>query len=354
MSRIKTVKNFRQTDSRWGGLGYKSKPYTMAGCGCGPTSGADIIASNPEYEKITPKTTRKYMIDHGYATNGHGTMWDGIAACLSAYGFKVTNHPDMPSFFKEMAKGGRRAIILFCGPKKNGKRLPATRGGVTWTTCGHFVAVSGYKYENKKHYLYTCDPNGIRANDGWHCYETTMKGLIPQIWSCYLPEKVKVSKNSEKLLKQAKAIFDEMKEMNFVYSNKASELSGSFKKAKTKKKKCSNCATYASWCMQGAGLIPEGEWFYCSGGKIHYKNGLTQKELEKHCTISRPNKAPKEANLQPGDVCGYEKHTQIFAGFDDKGNATWYSFGSTDPGKKMPRKRGKYNTRKVKVLIRPK
>ena len=178
MPRVKSAKDFAQYDSRWGNKGYPQKPYTMSGNGCGPTSCADIIVTNPKYRKITPDTIRKWMIKHGYAVKGHGTAWAGISACLKAYGFKVTNHPTMKEFFAEMAKEGRCGIILF---------RAGTRGGVTWTTGGHFVSVSGYKYKNKKHYLYVNDPYR-RHHDGWYCYEDTMKGLIPQVWSCYLPK----------------------------------------------------------------------------------------------------------------------------------------------------------------------
>ena len=177
MSRVKTCKLFRQANPNWGSMGYPYAPYTMAGSGCGPTSCAEVIASNPKYKNITPKVTGRWMVKHGYAVPGHGTAWAGISACLKAYGFKVTNHATMSDFFKEMKKNNRRGIILFHA---------GTRGGVTWTGSGHFVAVSGYKESNGRHYLYTLDPSN-RKNDGWHCYETTMKGLIPQVWSCHLP-----------------------------------------------------------------------------------------------------------------------------------------------------------------------
>jgi hypothetical protein len=34
------------------------------------------------------------------------------------------------------------------------------------------------------------------------------------------------------------------------------------------------------------------------------------------------------------------------------GNALWYSFGPSDIGKKLPRKRGSYNTKKIDTIIR--
>lgn len=171
-------KTFRQNDSRWGNKPYPSKPYTMTGSGCGPTACADIIVNNPEFKKLTPNDTRKYMIKKGYAIRGKGTLWAGIPKTLRHYGFVAGEHGTMAVFFKEMEKTGRYGVLLFDA---------GTRGGVTWTTCGHFVAVTNYKEKKGKHYLYTRDPNGYRANDGWHCYETTMKGLIIGCWTCYLP-----------------------------------------------------------------------------------------------------------------------------------------------------------------------
>ena len=170
--------NFKQYDTRWGKLGYVRAPETMSTSGCGATACADIISANPKYAEITPKDTRNYMINHNYAVQGAGTAWAGIASCLSNYGFKVTNHPTMAEFFEEMAKGDRYAVVLFSG---------GTRGGVTWTTGGHYVACDGYKTQNGKHYMHMLDP-GARNHDGWFCYEAHMKGLIPQIWSCYIPK----------------------------------------------------------------------------------------------------------------------------------------------------------------------
>lgn len=172
-------KTYRQYDSRWAKLSYPpGSKYTMSGSGCGPTACAELIVNNPKYKSVTPKDTRKYMINNDYATNGHGTKWDGIPACLKHYGFKAKRVADMDSLWKEMEKPGRRCILLFRG---------GTRGGITWTASGHYVAASAYKKTGSKHYLYTRDP-GVRNNDGWHCYEDTMKGLIKAVWVCWLPE----------------------------------------------------------------------------------------------------------------------------------------------------------------------
>ena len=125
------------------------------------------------------------MLSNGFCVAGAGTAWSGIGAALQKYGFSVKNHDTMPAFFAEMKKGGRCGILLM---------TKGTRGGVTWTTGGHFLACSGHKVSNGKNYLYMHDPGG-RKHDGWYCYETTMKGLVRQVWSCYIKD-AKTSTNT--------------------------------------------------------------------------------------------------------------------------------------------------------------
>lgn len=167
---------YRQYDSRWGNLSYP-EGNTMAGSGCGPTSCANVIA-NLSNSSITPKDTRSFMLKHGYAVRNAGTAWAGIPACLQNWGFTVKSCPNMATVWAECAKGNEQGIILFTA---------GTKGGVTWTTDGHFVAFTDYRIENGKHWFYTRD-SGPRKNDGWHCYETTMQGLIPAIWTCTPPK----------------------------------------------------------------------------------------------------------------------------------------------------------------------
>ena len=168
-------KIFRQADSRWGYLPYPSKPSTLATSGCGCCSVAHLLIEMEKYKNITPKTPRKYMVSQGFAIKGHGTSWSGITKTLQHYGYTV-KEPNIGSSMKgaweELNKGDRMGVLLFRG---------GTRGGVTWTLGGHYVAFVDYKVKNGKHYFKTKDSSG-RRNDGWHCYETTMKGLLPKIW----------------------------------------------------------------------------------------------------------------------------------------------------------------------------
>lgn len=162
---------YRQYDSRWGKKNYNgSSNYATAACGA--TSCANILyAINPS---ITPLTTGKYMQEHGYAIRNNGTAWAGIPACLKYFGAQDVRQVDkMSDVFKLFAEGYVGVFLFGAG----------SRGGVTWTTSGHYIAVTGYKVVKGKHYFKTFDSGG-RKHDGFFCYETQMRGLIPRIWLC--------------------------------------------------------------------------------------------------------------------------------------------------------------------------
>ena len=164
---------YKQADSRWGKKNYNGSS-TMATAGCGPTSCA-MIAYGVD-GKTTPLDTMKYMQKHGYAIRNNGTAWNGIPNCLKAFGVKDVQEVTTMAKCWELMKKGYVGVFLF---------RKGTKGGVTWTTSGHYIAVTDYKYQNNKHYVYTRDSGG-RNHTGWYAYETTMKGLIPKIWLGYV------------------------------------------------------------------------------------------------------------------------------------------------------------------------
>ena len=185
---------YKQADSRWGKMNYNGSS-TMATAGCGPTSVA--MLGYAVAGRSTPISCMKYMQKHGYAIRNQGTAWAGIAPCMRACGLvDVKNVEKMSDVFSYLSKG-YCAIFLF---------RAGSRGGITWTTSGHFVAVTDYKVKGGKHYLYTRDPGG-RDHTGWYCYETQMRGLIPQVWVGKVPEKKPAAKSSgEKISDKAKQL----------------------------------------------------------------------------------------------------------------------------------------------------
>ena len=169
---------FKQLDSRWSSLPYPTKKSSFGGNGCGCCACLHNMIELEEYKDWTPKDLRPYMVDQGFAITGKGTLWSGISKTLQHYGFKVINHPTLQNIFATLDERKKKGlpcigVILFSS---------GSRGGITWTAGGHFVAFTDYKVVNGKHYFYTKDSGG-RNHDGFYCYETQMKGLIPQIWS---------------------------------------------------------------------------------------------------------------------------------------------------------------------------
>ena len=167
-----TYKTYKQYDSRWGNKNYNGSS-TMAAAGCGPTACATVISNhNP---KINPIKTMKYMQEHGYAIRNNGTAWNGIPSCMKWGGLKEVGEMSTMSELWAYMKKHKHAcgVLLF---------RAGTKGGVTWTTAGHFVAFTAYKVVDGKHYLWTRDPGG-RNHDGWFCYETKMQGLIVKVWA---------------------------------------------------------------------------------------------------------------------------------------------------------------------------
>lgn len=163
---------YKQADSRWGKKNYNGSS-TMATAGCGPTSVAMLAYAVDG--KTTPWDVALYMKKNGYAIRNNGTAWAGIPAAMKKFGLtevkNVNVDKSMAEVWKYLEKGLCADFLFRAG----------TRGGITWTTAGHYIAVTDYKVKNGKHYLYTRDSGG-RNHTGWYCYETQMKGLIPKVW----------------------------------------------------------------------------------------------------------------------------------------------------------------------------
>ena len=168
----------KQYDSRWGRKNYNGSS-SIATAACGPFSISNIlIERNPDFD---PMTAVKFMQRNGYAVYNHGTSWSGIPAAMKSFGCTdvraVNVSKNMDKVWDILSNGNYAADFLFSAGK---------RGGVCWTTSGHYVAVTGYKVKDGKHWLYTKDSGG-RDHDGWYCYEKHMRGLIPKVWTCKLP-----------------------------------------------------------------------------------------------------------------------------------------------------------------------
>lgn len=179
------MNKYMQTDSRWGSLGYPKTPYCLNNCGCGEVSICNIIIETAKYVAETPKTILPYCVQYA-DPNGNGTYWSGIPAMMKHYGLtEVQEHATMKPLWNELAKGNRVAVFLM------GSRPGGTKG-VHWTSSGHFVCGTGYKYENGKHYVYVKDSySNSPLRNGWLSYEENMRNDVLKVWSGKLPSEVR-------------------------------------------------------------------------------------------------------------------------------------------------------------------
>lgn len=176
------MNKYMQTDKRWGSLGYPTPPWCLNNCGCGEVSICNIIIETAMYVAETPKTILPYCKQFA-DPNGNGTYWSGIPAMMKHYGLtEVMEHATMKPLWTELAKGNRVAVFLM------GSRAGGTKG-VHWTSSGHFVCATDYKYENGKHYVYVKDSySNSNLRNGWITYEDNMRNDVLKVWSGKLPQ----------------------------------------------------------------------------------------------------------------------------------------------------------------------
>lgn len=168
---------YLQTDSRWSELGYPKSPCTIGNSGCGEVSIVNCLIEMQKYVKYTPATIQPYCKKYA-APNCDGTYHYAIPEMMKYYGLtEVKEHQTMPELFKELAKGERVAIYLM-GSRKGGSK------GVHWTSSGHFVCSTAYKFKDGKTFIYVKDSySNSKDRNGWITYEENMKGDVLKVWS---------------------------------------------------------------------------------------------------------------------------------------------------------------------------
>ena len=224
---------FKQYKKPWASLPFP-KGNTVKGCGCGLCSVTHILIEDERYEDYTPTTVRPFMVK--YAVRNQGLQHVGIPSTLKHYGMENVKEfgraATMKQIFEECDKGGRLGVILFYKQNAKGKTI-AAKGpdGTVWTGGGHFIAFTGYKVENGKHYFYMKDSGG-RNHDGWYCYEKSMAGCVWKVWTCTIPKaapktepKKETETNKETYKGSIPAVDGGTRLINFAASQKGSYTS---------------------------------------------------------------------------------------------------------------------------------
>lgn len=158
--------------------------------------------------------------------------------------------------------------------------------------------------------------------------------------------------NRIKLLRKTSYIVAYMNKHHFKYTPSWKDCGRTWAEAKKVKK--SNCSCMVCYAMQECGFLKPGQIFWCNGTKVVCKGKGTKAQLLSVADISHPNRIPKNAKLRKGDITGTKNnaHTQVFAKWNKKKQPMWYSWSPADVGKKEPRHKGSYDSKKVNTDIR--
>ena len=172
-------KIFDQSTEPWGSKAYPTLPCTVKSDGCGLLAITNTAIELNKYWSSTPMTFYPFMKQ--YAVYDNGTLRKGIYAGLKEFFGNAKEHnvrTTMKPVWDELAKGYRVAIFLFGSGKGN--------DGKDWTLTGHYVAITGYKYEDGDYWVYTKD-SSWRHRDGWHSYNKSIRGLVPEVaWTAII------------------------------------------------------------------------------------------------------------------------------------------------------------------------
>ena len=141
----------------WKQYNYPYFPYaaeSLAVAGCGPTACADLL-------DVEPTETAKWLTDNGYAYPYQGTAYEGISACLTAFGAEgqtvalnqdgISDNAAMKAWRKAI-QGGQCGVLLM-------HKVTSSY----WTNGGHYIAIVAYS--NGKYLVY--DPTS-EVRTGWH------------------------------------------------------------------------------------------------------------------------------------------------------------------------------------------
>ena len=174
--------DYKQNDSRWGGLSYAvdGEKSTIKSAGCGPTALADVLAAivSPYIDPVTLAAWARY---HNYKVKNSGTSYSFFEPCAAAYGVTV-RRLNTSNVYKQLTPIHNYALDEL----KKGNWLIACMGKGDWTSSGHYVVA--YGYEDGK--VYINDPASTKANRACSTWEN-FKSQVKYYWAVEVPENIK-------------------------------------------------------------------------------------------------------------------------------------------------------------------
>ena len=175
--------DYKQYDSRWGGLSYAvdGEKSTIKSAGCGPTALANVLAAivSPYIDPITLAAWSRY---HNYKVKNSGTSYSFFVPCAKAFGVTVRRLNTSNIYGQSASAHHAKAL----NELTNGNWVIACMGKGNWTSSGHYITV--YGYENGK--VYINDPASTKANRACNTWDL-FKSQVKYYWVVEVPEEIK-------------------------------------------------------------------------------------------------------------------------------------------------------------------
>lgn len=156
---MKVPVDYLQTDSRWASNKYATtgETSTIKSAGCGITCAAMVIASLAD-PSVTPATTAKWSMAHGYKAYHQGTYYSYFKPQMAEYGITCTQ---MNSATVYHGSNSAKSINEKAAQSvRDGNWVIACMGPGDWTSSGHFVLWYGIDSEG---YALIRDPNSTKS-----------------------------------------------------------------------------------------------------------------------------------------------------------------------------------------------
>lgn len=191
MANIRPVSYF-QTDPRWKNVSYSTKyeNTTIGASGCGPTAMAMVIATWKD-PTVTPVTTCKWSVDHGYKATGNGTYHSYFVPQAAAYGLECERINS-----SSLANLNRAQSLPYHNKAHDyvdeGNLVICLMGPGNWTKGGHYILW----YDNDGNDVIINDPASTKSTRERNTFELLMQ-QVRYYWVVKTPEEVISMQNSE-------------------------------------------------------------------------------------------------------------------------------------------------------------
>lgn len=180
--------NYKQYDSLWKDVSYSNadESTTIGRAGCGTTCSAMVIATLKD-STVTPITTSKWSLEHGYKYTGGGTYYSYFKPQFAEYGLtcKQLNSVNLRTQSRANSVVYHNEALQAL---KDGNLVIACMGKGNWTTSGHYILIYDYQDGN----IFVNDPASSKTTRAKNTFELACQ-QVKYWWTIEVPKETEDS-----------------------------------------------------------------------------------------------------------------------------------------------------------------